>query len=358
MVSDTLLALARCPECRGPLDRAGGDLHCPRCRTRSGRIAGDFLDLRPQERFAETTRYVEASLHADARHETVSPPLLGAGLRNDMLRAFLRPAPSDRVIDLGCGNGRTLVWNRDRWGHAVGVDVSPFFAEEAARDVDLVLGDLRRLPFPDGAFTKACTLDVLEHLTRDTVEAVLREAARVLEPGGMLFVYSHVRRNSRLAIGLRLINRLAARLERAGLIDLRQEHLRKSDHVNPLADMADLEAVCQASGFRLARVTYYTPLAGAFIENILMRVAERALARRHERSARPAMKEPRPEGESEPLRQARRDAKARIARRGPTFHVLRALTMLARIDVWLFGRVRSGPFFALLVNERHQGIPT
>ncbi len=51
------------------------------------------------------------------------------------------------------------------------------------------------------------------------------------------------------------------------------------------------------------------------------------------------------------VRKARADAKARIARGGATYATLRALTWLLRLDVVLWGRVRSGPFFALLVKE-------
>jgi hypothetical protein len=78
---------------------------------------------------------------------------------------------------------------------------------------------------------------------------------------------------------LKAVNRLARQLERAGMVDLRQERLRKSDHLNPLADIPDLERVVGDAGFGIARIRYYTPLIGAFVENILMRVAERALAR-------------------------------------------------------------------------------
>ena len=74
-----------------------------------------------------------------------------------------------------------------------------------------------------------------------------REAARVLAPGGTLFVYTHVRKNAPIAVGLRWINALARRLERVGLIDMRQERLRKSDHLNPLADIPELERVARAT---------------------------------------------------------------------------------------------------------------
>ena len=58
-----------------------------------------------------------------------------------------------------------------------------------------------------------------------------------------------------------------------------QERLRKSDHLNPLRDVPHLEQVA-AAALSIARIRYYTPLVGGFVENIMMRVAERALARR------------------------------------------------------------------------------
>ncbi len=42
------------------------------------------------------------------------------------------------------------------------------------------------------------------------------------------------------------------------------------------------------------------------------------------------------------------EAQDRIARGGGWLAALRALTFVMKIDVLLFGRVRSGPFFALL----------
>lgn len=347
MISPQLLALVRCPDCRGALAGNGPTLTCQGCGRVYEGSGGDFLDFRPATRFTETTKYLDDALHADARHETVSPPLLSAAIRNDMLRALLAPQPGDRVLDLGCGSGRVLLWNRGLGAYAAGIDISPHFAGEACAGVDLALGDLRRLPFADAAFTKGYSLDVFEHLSRAALDEVLREAARVLAPGGALFVYSHVRKNSRLALGLRGINRLARVLERMGLIDMRQERLRKSDHQNPLADIPDLERTVRGAGFRIERIRYYTPIVGGFVENILMRIAERFMARQ----ATAASSRP-PNGvreaEMEGLRRARTIAKRRIAQRGFTYQTLRALTVAMKLDVALFGRVRSGPFFALL----------
>ena len=346
MVSDALLSLVRCAECHGELAAgAGAALVCRQCGRTYRRSGNDFLDLRPEVQFSEQTKYLDEALHADARHERVSPPLLGSRIRNDMLRAFLAPGPQDRVIDLGCGSGRALLWNRDWRAQAVGVDIAPFFSEDARREVDLLLADLRKLPFATGTFTKAYSLDVLEHLSPEALRAMLAEANRVLAPGGGLFVYTHVRKNAPIAAGLRWINALARTLERRGLIDMRQERLRKSDHLNPLADIPELDAVARAAGFRIARIRYYTPIVGGFVENILMRMAERAMARR---AAARLTAAGAADVDAAAVREARTAAKSRIARSRGTYLALRALSFAMKIDVWLFGRIRSGPFFALL----------
>ena len=355
MISARLLSLVRCPACHATLAGDAALLTCQRCGTRYGATSGDFLDLRPRESFEEQTKYLDESLHADARYERVSPPFLGSKIRNDMLRAFLAPAPGDLVVDLGCGSGRALLWNRDWRAPAVGIDIAPYFAAEARQEVDLLLGDLRRLPFADATFTKAYSLDVLEHLSPEALRGMLAEAARILAPGGTLFVYTHVRRNAKIAVGLRWINRLAQRLDRAGLIDLRQEHLRKSDHLNPLADIPDLERTVEASGFRVARIRYYTPIVGGFVENILLRLAEKRLAARAKRAVGAATgaadapaRGARVLSDGDALRAARADGKRRVAESRATRALLGALSAAMKLDLVLFGRIESGPFFALL----------
>jgi hypothetical protein len=218
---------------------------------------------------------------------------------------------------------------------------------------------LRRLPFADGTFTKAYSLDVLEHLSPDALQGMLKEAARVLAPGGQLFVYTHVRKNARIALGLRWINALARRLDRAGLIDLRQEHLRKSDHLNPLADIPELRQVAEDTGFRIARIRYYTPLVGGFVENILIRLAEKRLADRAKgangakgagaKGAKGADgADGAPMSDETALKIARSEGQRRVAESASTRALLRALTAAMKLDLLLFGRVESGPFFALL----------
>ena len=48
------------------------------------------------------------------------------------------------------------------------------------------------------------------------------------------------------------------------------------------------------------------------------------------------------------VRAARKDAKTRLRKRGPVYWATRGATGLMYLDVWLWGRFSSGPFFARL----------
>jgi SAM-dependent methyltransferase len=349
VISAALLALVQCPDCGGALAAVDAAARCEQCGREFGLDRG-YLDLRPRQAFAEQTKYLDEALHADARHETIAPPLLGSYVRQTMLRRFLRPAAGDRILDLGWGSGRTLSWNRKAGAALTGIDIAPYFAPEAVASFDLLLGDLRRAPIRSGAFTKAWSLDVLEHLSRPALVEMLREANRVLADDGVLFVYTHVRQNGPLGVGVRWVNRLAHALERIGLLDLGQERLRKSDHVNPLVDHDDLARAAAECGFRIDRLTYYTPILGAFVENVLARMAEKGLARWYRSGSRRESSDP--AATVTGGREARMRAQATVRRGGLVYLGLRALSGLMMLDVWLFGRVKSGPFFCLLRKRR------
>ncbi len=354
MISPAVFGVVQCPDCRGAIARSDGRIACGGCG-RTFAADGGVLDLRPLEAAREQTRYLDHALHADARHESVAPPLLGSKIRNDMLGKFLALGPSDRAIDLGCGSGRTLAWNAASGAALTGIDIAPFFAREAIDRCDLLLGDLRRLPLRTGAFSKAWSLDVLEHLSRPALVQMLAEANRVLADDGVLFVYTHVRKNGWIAGGTRLVNRFARLCERVGLIDLRQERLRKSDHVNPLTDHDDLARVVAETGFAIERITYYTPIVGAFVENVMVRMAERFLTRRVRRTVDGRRTTGRRASEDDAVRVVRAAAQAEVRKGGATYRALVALSGLMRIDLLLFGRVRSGPFFALLRKTTRGG---
>jgi SAM-dependent methyltransferase len=227
----------------------------------------------------------------------------------------------------------------------VAIDAGDHFAPEAMATVDLARGDIRRLPFATASFDKAYSLDVLEHLTEDGVRAMLSEARRVLRPGGLLFVYSHVMMSSRLASFQRGVNRLIRWLDRKGLVDNRPERERKSDHRNALRSYELLEDLLAEADFRIETIRYYNVVFKAVIEDLMLPLAEHNLWGREakRRAMQAAEKESRKSPEGGEFRVVTRPNVGRWAH-GP----LALATALMKLDVALFGRIRTGPFFLLL----------
>jgi SAM-dependent methyltransferase len=124
----------------------------------------------------------------------------------DRLLDGLKLRGDETVLDVGCGRGLLLIGAAKRLttGKAVGVDIwnvedlsgnRPEATLENARlegvaeRVEVKDGDARRLPFADGAFDVVVSKDALHNIynsaERDTA---VREIARVLKPGGRLFL--------------------------------------------------------------------------------------------------------------------------------------------------------------------------
>jgi SAM-dependent methyltransferase len=97
------------------------------------------------------------------------------------------PAPRGRTLDLGCGEGR-LARDLAALGHdVVGVDLSPTMvaaAREAAPEMELHVADAAALPFGDASFGLVVAFMSLQDV--DDLRGAIREAARVLVPGGQL----------------------------------------------------------------------------------------------------------------------------------------------------------------------------
>lgn len=110
--------------------------------------------------------------------------------RRRIIRAALDRLPlrgDARVLDAGCGSGRTLQELVD-YGEVSGIELNAEAAELArGREVgDVRIGRLEELPWGDATFDLITCLDVIEHVPDDVV--ALAELRRVCAPGGWLLV--------------------------------------------------------------------------------------------------------------------------------------------------------------------------
>ena len=132
--------------------------------------------------------------------------------RRDELEPFL-PEVADfagakglRLLEIGVGIGTDFVRFARAGARATGVDLTERAVELVRRrleletlSADVVQADAEHLPFADGSFDRVYSWGVLHH-TPDT-EGAVREAIRVMAPGGTLTVMLY-NRVSWVALGL------------------------------------------------------------------------------------------------------------------------------------------------------------
>lgn len=164
---------------------SGGDLRrgvpgvfrvvrCPGCELA-------YVNPRP------TPRSIARYYPADYAPHRPGPPSLAEALYYRMFR--MPPArPGARVLDVGCGGGRYLLFLRERGYEVAGVEPSAETAGALREQFGLEThtGELVDAGLPAEAFDVVTFWWVLEH-THRPLEA-LREARRILRPGGRVVV--------------------------------------------------------------------------------------------------------------------------------------------------------------------------
>lgn len=105
-----------------------------------------------------------------------------------VLEAVSRRTGRGRLLDMGCGTGFVITLAKDLFDEIHGVDITQAMLDR----VDLGNGNItlhkqqcENLPFADASFDAATAYSFLDHLADYSL--VLREAFRVLRPGGVLY---------------------------------------------------------------------------------------------------------------------------------------------------------------------------
>lgn len=165
--------------------------------------------------------------------------------------------PTVSLLEIGFGRGEFLRHCAVRCRHATGIDYSADAVDigrqtlAAVANAEVRRADCRALPFADGSFDRVYSGDVIEHLSYADGARMLRDAWRVLRPGGFLLVHTapnalfmrYVWPLARVALGL---------IDRAGVRRL-DEHFAVGRRVH----------VHEYSLWSLRRVARDSGLAGA-----------------------------------------------------------------------------------------------
>lgn len=179
----------------------------------------------------------------------------GLHLMNPTRVAYFHRAMQDsartplRVLDMGCGGGLVSNALARLPGYAVieGVDLSPEALQYAAVTAERAPGRARAnfrnasvydLPFEAGTFDAVILSDVLEHLL--DIPAALREAARVLTPGGLLLFDTIDRSPVSFVVailGAEYIVRIIDRGSHDWRLFVRPEELRRGLHAAGFTDV-------------------------------------------------------------------------------------------------------------------------
>jgi arsenite methyltransferase len=212
---------------------------------------------------------ITSNLYSQAEREALPDTAVAASLGCGNPTALLTLEPGQTVLDLGSGGGIDVLLSAQRvgpTGKAYGLDMTDEMLALArenqrkagAANVEFLKGTIEAIPLPDGAVDVVISNCVI-NLSSDK-DAVLREAFRVLKPGGRFAVSDvvvrgdvppDVRRNMELWVGC-IAGALeeqdyAARLRRAGFTEVEIDIWR-------VYDVEDARAFLTESGLDVDRI--------------------------------------------------------------------------------------------------------
>jgi 2-polyprenyl-6-hydroxyphenyl methylase / 3-demethylubiquinone-9 3-methyltransferase len=129
---------------------------------------------------------------------------------------FFRIQPGQRVLDAGCGNGDYTALVCQAGARVWAFDLSPRMVDNTRRRLirnnvgieELTVGSVTAINYPDKFFDVVMCLSVIDHVPDGERQHAVNELARVLRPGGVLYINTPNRFAYPWRIGLWIMTQL------------------------------------------------------------------------------------------------------------------------------------------------------
>jgi len=161
------------------------------------------------------------------------------------LLEFLPQRKYSKILDVGCGDGRSTIPLTKIAETVYGIDSSKkqieYLKSKHIKNIIAEVGDINHLPFEHNFFDLVISLSVVEHIPRNELAQVFSEVKRVLKPNGIFMVrndawFYHILEQLRIRPGMIGLkpdpthitmmrgNEFAKRLTDAGFVIIHEDH--------------------------------------------------------------------------------------------------------------------------------------